>query len=138
MRSAKFTFVPRGDNKFSYRFTEALSAGDIPVYHGDNFMLPLRPELVDWNKCGIILPEKDAGQKTVDLIAKLDPNTTCAMRQYCYFGIYKKYVDTSTKQIDGIVRGLDALARRKEGPKEPAGIICNETSIANMDCNPVR
>ncbi len=138
MRSAKFTFVPRGDNKFSYRFTEALSAGGIPVYHGDNFMLPLRPELVDWNKCGIILPEKDAGQKTLDRIAKLDSNTICAMRQYCYFGIYKKYAVTPTKQIDGIVQGLDALARRKEGPKQPAGIMCNETSIASLDCNPMR
>ncbi len=138
MRSTKFAMVPRGDNKFSYRITEALSAGAIPVFHADDYMFPFRPELVDWNKCGIILPEKDAGQPTLDVISRLlsDPTKTCAMRQYCYFEIYKKYAATATKQIDGIVRGLDSLAR---GPRrEQAGFICNETSIANLECNPSR
>ena len=116
LRSTKFALVPRGDDKFSYRFTEALGAGAIPVYHGDDHMLPFRPELVDWNRCGLVLPEKDAGPVTIDLLKKLvaDPNATqnlCAMRQYCYFEIYEKYVATTTKQINGLIEGLEALAR---------------------------
>jgi len=143
LRSTKFALAPRGDNKFSYRFTEVLSAGAIPVYHGDDHMLPFRPELVDWTKCGLFLPERDAGQVGIDLIMQHladDPDARaklCAMRQYCYFGIYKKYVETTTKQIDGMVQGLEALASGGE-QKVPVGVICNETSIANLDCNPIR
>ena len=140
LRSTKFALVPRGDNKFSYRFTEALSAGAIPVFHGDNHVLPFRPELVDWNKCGLVLPEKDAGATAMKLIQDLirQPNATsklCSMRQYCYFEIYQKFVATPTKEINGLVEGLEALARGER--KEHVGLVCNQTSVANLDCNTI-
>jgi len=139
LRYTKFALVPRGDDKFSYRFTEALGAGAIPVYHGDDHMLPFRPEVVDWNRCGLVLPEKDAGATTLELLKNLvaGPNATqtlCSMRQYCYFEIYEKYVASPIKQINGLVEGLEALARGER--KDPVGTFCNETSIANLDCNP--
>jgi len=128
-----FGLAPRGDNKFSYRFTEVLSAGAIPIYHGDDFVFPFRPELVDWNKCAIILPEKDAGKTTLDLINDIPIETRCKMRNYCYFGIYKKYVETDVGIIDGLVMGLEELAK---GNKKPfPGVRCNSTSVANFDCN---
>jgi len=131
-----FGLAPRGDNKFSYRFTEVLSAGAIPIYHGDDFVFPFRPELVDWNKCAIILPEKDAGKTTLDLINDIPIETRCKMRNYCYFGIYKKYVETDVGIIDGLVMGLEELAK---GNKKPfPGVRCNSTSVANFDCNNVR
>ena len=135
LRNTKFALVPRGDNKFSYRFTEALSAGAIPIFHGDNHVLPFRPELVDWNRCGLVLPEKDAGETTLAKIEELlkQPKKLCSMRQYCYFEIYQKYVATPTKQINGLLEGLEALAK---GPrKEHVGLVCNETSIESLDCN---
>ena len=137
LRNTKFALVPRGDNKFSYRFTEALSAGAIPIFHGDNHVLPFRPELVDWNRCGLVLPEKDAGETTLAKIEELlkQPKKLCSMRQYCYFEIYQKYVATPTKQINGLLEGLEALAK---GPrKEHVGLVCNETSIESLDCNPI-
>lgn len=82
LRSTKFALAPRSDNKFSYRFTKVLSAGAIPVCHGDHYVLPFRPELFDWDKCAILLPEKDAGDMAKDYIQdKLltDPDTMCAM-----------------------------------------------------------
>ena len=131
-----FGLAPRGDNKFSYRFTEVLSAGAIPIYHGDDFVFPFRPELIDWNKCAIILPEKDAGKTTLDLINDIPIKTRCMMRNYCYFGIYKKYVESDVGLIDGLVMGLEELAK---GNKKPfAGVRCNSTSVANFDCNNVR
>ena len=138
MRTTKFALVPRGDNKFSYRFTEALSAGAIPVFHGDGYIFPFRPEIVDWNKCALILPEKDAGQTAMDLIHELlaSPEEMCKRRQYCYFEIYEKYVSTNTRIITGLVEGLEALARGERKP--PAGYFCNKTSIENFDCNPIR
>ena len=131
-----FGLAPRGDNKFSYRFMEVLSAGAIPIYHGDDFVFPFRPELVDWNKCAIILPEKDAGKTALDLINDIPIETRCMMRNYCYFGIYKKYVESDVGLIDGLVMGLEELAK---GNKKPfAGVRCNSTSVANFDCNNVR
>ena len=131
-----FGLTPRGDNKFSYRFTEVLSAGAIPVYHGDNYVFPFRPEIIDWTKCAVILPEQDAGQKTVDYIRQLTIKERCTMRNYCYFGIYKKYVATERGQLNGLLEGLEALAQGQRTPF--AGIRCNTTSIQNLDCNPNR
>ena len=36
LRNTRFGLAPRGDNNFSYRFTEVPSAGAILVYHGEN------------------------------------------------------------------------------------------------------
>ena len=141
MRTTKFALVPRGDNKFSYRFTEALAAGAIPVFHGDDYMFPFRPEVVDWNRCALILPEKDAGNATMEIINDYltNPGKTkemCARRQYCYFEIYRKYIENSADTITGLVEGLEALARGERKPH--AGFKCNNTSIENLECNPTR
>jgi len=136
MRSTKFALVPRGDNKFSYRFTEALSAGAIPVYHGDNYMLPFRPELISWEKCAILLPEKDAGDVGMEHIQLLlsQPDKMCSMRKYCYFEIYKKYIETDVGIIDGLVKGLDLVAQGKTAKFQ--GFKCNHTE--DLGCNNLR
>jgi len=113
-----------------------LSAGAIPVHHGDGHLLPFRPELIDWNKCAIILPEKDAGNVTLDYIDKISTEERCKMRKYCYFGIYKKYAETPMGIVNGLIKGLEILAK---GVKKPfAGVRCNRTSTENNDCNPLR
>ncbi|GFH47727.1 hypothetical protein CTEN210_04202 [Chaetoceros tenuissimus] len=114
LKRSKIALAPRGDNKFSYRFTEVLSAGAIPVYHGDNYVLPFRPELIDWSKCAIIFPEKDSGNVTMTYIEQNllpDSERICRMRNYCYFEIYKKYIETNVGIIDGLVKGLDLVAK---------------------------
>lgn len=137
LRRTKFALSPRGDNKFSYRFTEILSAGAIPVYHGDNYVLPFRPELFDWDKCAILLPEKYAGDVAMEYIQnKLlpDPDTMCAMRNYCYFEIYKKYIETNERIIYGLVKGLDLVAKGHSANFQ--GTKCNHT--VDLDCNNFR
>lgn len=138
LRRTKIALAPRGDNKFSYRFTEVLSAGTIPVYHGDNYPLPFGPELFDWSQCAILLPETHAGTVAMDYLrTKLlsDPTTMCAMRNYCYFEIYKKYIETPEKVINGLVVGLDLVARGHHA--EFQGTKCNATSDPN-NCNDSR
>ena len=106
------------------------------MFHGDDYVFPFRPELVDWNGCAVILPEKDAGRTTLDYIDELTLEERCRMRNYCYFGIYKKYVETNAGQINGLIEGLEKLAM---GNRKPfAGVRCNATSIANLDCNNIR
>ena len=136
MRSTKFALVPRGDNKFSYRFTEALSAGAIPVYHGDNYMLPFRPELISWEKCAILLPEKDAGDVGMEHMQLLlsKPDKMCSMRKYCYFEIYKKYIESDVGIIDGLVKGLDLVAQGNSAKFQ--GFKCNHTE--DLGCNNLR
>ena len=50
-----FSFAPGGGGTTSYRFTEALSAGSIPVVTSD-FLSPMYPE-VDWNPCIVRVSE---------------------------------------------------------------------------------
>lgn len=108
------------------------------MYHGDNYVLPFRPELFDWGKCAILLPEKDAGNVTMTLLNKLlsDPDTTCTMRNYCYFEIYKKYIETDEGIIDGLVKGLDLVA--KGHATKFQGFRCNYTDTGKLGCNNLR
>ena len=48
MQRSVFAFVPRGDCQFSYRLTEAMAFGCIPVVISDGWLLPFdRPALFD-------------------------------------------------------------------------------------------
>ena len=103
-----FAAVPRGDCKYSYKFTEALSAGAIPVYLGDNWVWPFRAELVRWEECAIILPERDVDQ-TMQALKEISPQHRCERRKKCY-SIYKSYMETGVGTIDGLVEGLHRVA----------------------------
>jgi Exostosin family len=107
VRASKFAPAPRGDCMFSYRFTEVLSAGAIPVVHADGWVLPFRKELVDWTKCAVVIPEKDVPQ-TLEILANITDQERCKMRQACY-RIYQKYMATPDKSMAGLVDSV--LAR---------------------------
>jgi len=141
LRKTRFGMAPRGDNKFSYRFTEVLSAGAILVVHADNYLFPFRPELFDWNQCAIILPEKDAGDPAMEMMNSMSVEERCRRRNYCYFEIYKKYIETDSLVLEGIVEGLELTLASRQKDKEPPehpGVRCNETSIASLECNNLR
>jgi hypothetical protein len=105
LAGSKFALSPRGDNRFSYRFTEILSAGAIPVVHSDGWVLPFREELVDWKECALHIPEKDAS-RTLEILSQIDDKKRCQMRKRCY-EIYQKYMATGEGTIAGIVDGLE-------------------------------
>ena len=127
-----FSLAPRGDNKFSYRFTEVLSAGAIPVVLADEWMWPFRPELIDWNECAVIMPEKDAGAPTIEVLRNISIEQRCRMRQRCY-EIYKKYGETTVGTIDGIVQGLELVAQGHHKPM--VGVRCNASEPESDQCN---
>jgi len=133
LKMSEFGLSPRGDNKYSFRFTEVLSAGTIPIYHADDYVYPFRPEVVDWQKCAIILPEKMAGQPTLDFIANMTTEERCKRRQYCYFDIYKQYIETPRKMLNGYINGLESMKRRKMLIPF-AGVRCNSTLIQSKEC----
>jgi hypothetical protein len=130
-----FALAGRGDNKFSYRFHEVLSAGAIPVVHADDWMWPFRPELIDWNECAIIMPEKDAGNTTVDLLKKMSVAERCQRRKKCY-QIFKDYIETPEGIIRGIIEGLELVATSDQ-PKPMVGVKCSDYSYS-AECNMMR
>ena len=131
-----FALAPRGDNKFSYRFTEVLSAGAIPVVLADDWVWPFRPELVDWKQCAVILPEKDAGAAAIAYLDSISEEERCRMRQACRT-IYKYYVETPVKQIDGIVKGLVWKDTKGWDTMKLQGIRC-DTFEDPDECNLMR
>ena len=137
MARAVFALAARGDNKFSYRFTEVLSAGAIPVVHADDWVWPFRPEVINWTECAVILPEKDAGNTTLAYLDTISLEQRCRMRQACY-RIYKDYVETTVGTINGLVQGLERVQTQQQGGGsllKLQGVRCDEFANASRDCN---
>lgn len=109
LMSSVYSLTPRGDNKYSYKFSEVLAAGSIPVVLADDWMYPFRPELVDWKECAVILPEKYAGHPTIAVLKYISIEQRCRMRQRCY-EIYKQFIERPEGTVDGIVQGLELVA----------------------------
>lgn len=130
-----FALVPRGDDKYSYRFSEALSAGAIPVVHADDWVLPFRPELVDWNECAVILPEKDAGRPALAILDAMPTQERCRRRKRC-LEIYDRYVESPEKVLAGIVEGME-LTALADLPKRMAGYRCSKAEADALACNPL-
>ena len=126
-----FALAPRGDNKFTYRFSEVLSGGAIPVVHADDWVWPFRPELVDWNECAVIRPEKDAGKATLEYLDTITIEQRCRMRQACY-RIYQRYMATSVGTVDGLVQGLEKA--RLHGTVPMHGVRCDQFTD-KTECN---
>jgi len=101
-----FAAAPRADCKCSYRFAEILSAR--AVYLGDNWVWPFPAELVKWEECAIILPERDVPH-TMSVLKEISVQERCERRKKC-FEIYKKYMETGLGTITGIIDSLQKVA----------------------------
>jgi len=126
-----FSAAPRGDNKYSYRFSEVLSAGAIPVVFADDWLWPFRPELVDWSQCAVILRE-NSPHETMNVIKSITVEERCQMRQKCY-EIYKKYIEDDRGTMAGLIKGLERVAQGKRSC--PAGVHCLPEDDYNTTCN---
>jgi hypothetical protein len=122
-----FAAAPRGDNKFSYRFTEVLSAGAIPVILADDWVWPFRPELIKWEECAVILPENRVNE-TMIVLESISAEQRCKMRQRC-FEIYQLYFATPEGIIAGLVEGLERVAIGKRA--RMSGVQCNDVRPVN-------
>ena len=135
LKRSIYSGAPRGDAKYSYRFTEVLASGGIPIVMADDWMLPFRPELVKWDECIILIPEKDIGLKMLKYIAPITLSERCERRKKCY-DIYRNYIETGRKVIDGMIQGLELVALGHRA--NMTAIHCDPTQPDSNDCNPVR
>lgn len=112
MRQTRFVGTPRGDKLFSYRFSEVLSAGAIPVVYADDYVLPYTRDVVHWddNSLAIIIPQKKVNQ-TLDIIQNFTDRQICTMQQNA-LKFYNNYVKDSAGRLRGIIQVLDSRLKR--------------------------
>jgi len=76
---SRFGLCPRGDVLGSFRFTELLGAGTIPIVLADGIKLP---HGIDWNRCVIFVPERDA-HRIDEIIRTIPREKEEEMRAMC-------------------------------------------------------
>jgi len=112
LTKAKFVGTPKGDNLFSYRFTEAMSAGAIPVVHADDWVLPFSSKLINWNKCAVLIPEAQVRQ-TMSILSSIPESTRCEMRK-CVLDAYQQYMSSPGGTIEGIIKSLELAGHQED------------------------
>jgi Exostosin family len=123
-----FALAPRGDNLFSYRFTEIMSTGAIPVVHADGWMLPFDTPLVDWNDIVVRIPE-DRANETVDILKLIPADRRCEMRRKG-FAFWQKYMQDGDAVIRGIVDTLEGRANKTLTASTPTKTTTTTTTTA--------
>lgn len=112
---SKFGAAPRGDNLFSYRFSEIMSSGAIPVVYADDWVLPFE-SIINWTEISVTIREKDMNQ-TRAILSNIGDRERCRMREKM-LQVYDKYVRRASGTIDGIIESLEAKAKIIQGMNE--------------------
>jgi len=105
---SRFSACPRGDSLFSYRMTEVMSCGSIPVVYADKWVYPFTPSVVNWSQVAVIIPEARANE-TLAVLRNISIAEECERRQRVV-EVYEKYMKTPEGTIAGIVESLLSTA----------------------------
>jgi hypothetical protein len=77
-----FALAPRGDALFSYRLTEIMAAGVVPVIVADDWALAF-DELIDWSRTSVVVRENDTASIPT-MLAAFSVDAVCAMRRRAF------------------------------------------------------
>jgi Exostosin family len=102
--NSTFGGTPKGDALYSYRFSETMSAGTIPVVYADDWLPPFNSQVIRWEDAAVFIQEKDM-QKTADILRAIPPERVCQMQNYVLH-IWDTYISDRA----GWVRGLTKAA----------------------------
>ena len=108
---SQFGLVPRGDSYFSYRLSEVLAFGVVPVVIADDWALPFE-EIIDWSQIALRVREHEL-EKLPSLLAATPLDTVCAMRGRV-FDVYHKWL-RGPAQWDAAVTHIFATRRWSNG-----------------------
>ena len=109
LKDSIFGGAPCGDNLYSYRFSEILSAGTIPVIYANDWVLPYTPAVLpnsDWSNVAVIIPQENITQ-TMDILSSFTDTRICQMQRNA-FQFYNQYVKDSHGRLNGILKVLDS------------------------------
>eukprot|EP00984_Skeletonema_dohrnii_P003557 scaffold1199_cov150-Skeletonema_dohrnii-CCMP3373.AAC.7 len=110
LKQSYFSASPRGDNLFSYRFAEILSAGAVPVVYADDWLPPFntpnvsKKQAFDWSNCAVFIPESKYN-KTLDIIRAIPITKRCKMQQ-CAVKAWERYASSRAGWLRGILASL--------------------------------
>lgn len=99
-----FGAAPLGDNQFSYRFSELMSCGTIPVVYADNWVWPME-KIIHWEDVAVRIPEHLANQSE-SILRAIPKERRCKMRQNV-IDTYNRYLKDGIGIISGIVESLE-------------------------------
>lgn len=107
-----YSLLPKGDDRWSLRFSEAIGAGAIPVVLAQGLTLPYE-NIIDWSKAAIYLPNSYAKDANKIMAAiPTDEETIMKMRHEVY-EINRKYFATPEARADAMLLDAAALVQKK-------------------------
>mmetsp|Transcript_48908 Transcript_48908/g.140548 ORF Transcript_48908/g.140548 Transcript_48908/m.140548 type:complete len:410 (+) Transcript_48908:50-1279(+) len=109
LSNSAFSLVVHGDQRWNYRFSEALGACSVPVIIADGLTLPFE-ELIDWTKASLRVPESMASNASaiLELLEQRAPEAPAMRREACR--IYEKYFATMPRRVNGLLLSLEKRA----------------------------
>lgn len=111
-KTSAFSAVGRGDNLFSYRLSEVMACGSIPVIYADDWLLPFGDHLINWTEAAVVIREADTLQ-TINILSQIPTEQRCRMRQKA-LDIYRKYIETGRGTIQGIIENFELSAQQHD------------------------
>ena len=108
LRTSHFVLCPRGDAFFSYRFSEVLAAGAIPIVFDDGWVLPLE-EIIEWKRSAVIVGQSQLPTLPLLLAGRYSATTICEMRTML-FRQYRNYLQTPEHWL----KGIDLILARRQ------------------------
>ena len=102
-----FVLVPRGDRRWSYRFSEVIGACAIPVVISDGLALPF-DDLIDWTTAAVVVPEEQV-HRLLDYLpsAARQKEMLAAVCE-----INDKYFATAEKRVRALYLAVEARLNR--------------------------
>lgn len=109
--NSTYVLLPKGDDRWSLRFSETLGAGAIPVILADGLTMPYE-DIIDWSKAAIRLPNNFANNAD-DIMKKLptDEKTIMKMREAVY-DIQKTYFASPETRADAMLMEAEAFIQK--------------------------
>lgn len=113
--NSTFVLIPRGDNRWSYRFSEAIGACAIPVIIADGLQLPFG-ELIDWKAAAVFIPESEASD-VVSVLRRLPPKEAWdrMLSQVCR--INEAYFASQRKRTRALLNAAASVVSRAPRPQ---------------------
>lgn len=101
MANSSYTLVLRGDCEFSYRFTEAVCSGSVPVLVSDGWVVPFSRSLVPFEEYGVRASEADPAA-LLPILRGISEEQRIVMQRTAQ-EFYHKYVESVDKSTDAML-----------------------------------
>ncbi|KAI9002077.1 exostosin family-domain-containing protein [Hyaloraphidium curvatum] len=138
LSSSAFVLAPRGDAEFSYRFTEAVCSGGVPVLLADGYVTPFE-QMIDFRTYGIQVAEADLDRLVEILTERYLRGDHLVLRKnalrFCYghlVSIYHQF-ETTLRIAGSIVRGETEVRNIVYPPPEPGKEGEGDEDVADAD-----